>query len=333
MQMVGNSLKNFLKCLIYIFVPLGCIFLGLLFGVQLFLDELAVQADYVMTQISELVDGTEEQVDNLVDFVISSFRELDWSEPLSTLSFLLQGDWIAARIAEFLQLTVEEAAALEEQVVAIASNVAAALSGKLHTLVLCVGVGVVVGYFVTNYFVRKSTVRRGFWGFWIAAIADAVLTVTLIAFVTWLLTVSSAGAAVSGIAGALTFGFVALFEAYLLHGQGKIRFRKVVNLGNCVWVWVSQVAVLIAAAAVSALLMWLTKSFVAVALVLSVIIIALLVINVNAESYVDSLVRKLPAGEARAKKRGHQESDPERPRQSFAAEEPIADKANDQGGK
>lgn len=333
MQMVGNSLKNFFKCLVYIFVPLGCIFLGFLFGVQLFLNELVTQADYIAVQLSELVDGTEAQVDNLIGFVIASLRELDWSEPLGTLTFLMDGDWIAARIAEFLQLTVEEAAALEEQVVSIAANVAMALLADLVALVLCVAASVVIGYFVTNYFVRKSTVRRGFWGFWIASIADAVLTVTLIAFVTWLMTVSTAGAVLSGIAGALVFGFVALFEAYLLHGHGKIRFRKVVNLGNCVWVWVSQISVLAAATAVSALFMWLTTSFVAVALVLSVIIIALLVINVNAESYVDGLVRKLPAGDKRVKTYAQLESVPAYLRQDSALDETIIDRANDQGGK
>lgn len=160
-----------------------------------------------------------------------------------------------------------------------------------------------------------------------------MLTVTLIAFVTWLMTVSTAGAVLSGIAGALAFGFVALFEAYLLHGHGKIRFRKVVNLGNCVWVWVSQIAVLAAATAVSALFMWLTTSFVAVALVLSVIIIALLVINVNAESYVDGLVRKLPAGDKRVKTYAQLESVPAYLRQDSALDETIIDRANDQGGK
>ena len=297
--MVGNSLKNFFKCLVYIFVPLGCIFLGFLFGVQLFLNELVTQADYIAVQLSELVDGTEAQVDNLIGFVIASLRELDWSEPLGTLTFLMDGDWIAARIAEFLQLTVEEAAALEEQVVSIAANVAMALLADLVALVLCVAASVVIGYFVTNYFVRKSTVRRGFWGFWIASIADAVLTVTLIAFVTWLMTVSTAGAVLSGIAGALAFGFVALS----------------------------------AATAVSALFMWLTTSFVAVALVLSVIIIALLVINVNAESYVDGLVRKLPAGDKRVKTYAQLESVPAYLRQDSALDETIIDRANDQGGK
>ena len=43
--MIKLSLKNYLKCLAHIFVPLGCIFLGVLFGAHalfgaLFADEL-----------------------------------------------------------------------------------------------------------------------------------------------------------------------------------------------------------------------------------------------------------------------------------------------------
>ena len=39
--MIANSLKNFVRCLVYIFVPLGCVFLGFLLGLQVFLDALA----------------------------------------------------------------------------------------------------------------------------------------------------------------------------------------------------------------------------------------------------------------------------------------------------
>lgn len=291
MRMTVNSLKNFFKCLVYIFVPLGCIFLGFLCGVQLLLNEIAVQADYIGAEVSALIDGTEVQIDNLLGFIVSSLRELDWNQPLRTVAYLLQGDWIASRLAEFLQLTVEEATSLKNEVVEIANHTAEALKARVVTLFVCVVIGVVAGYFVTNYFVRKSTVRRGFWGFWIAAVTDAVLTATLVAFVTWLLTVSHAGAIVSGFAGALVFGFIALSEAYLLHGRGKIPFKQVVNFKNCLFVCLAQLAVIAVAAVICTVILLITRSVVAIALVISVVIIALLVINVNAESYVSELAK------------------------------------------
>lgn len=332
MRMIANSLKNFFKCLPYIFVPLGCIFLGFLFGVEMLLNALSEQAAYMEQELSSLLDMTDASFDRLTGFVIAAARELDWSNPISTVSSLFDGVWLTDKIAEFLELSTEQTAALQEKVTVLAAQVAMALIVDLLGLVICVVIGVIAGYFVTNYFVRKSTVQRGFLGFWIAAIADAVLTATLIAFVTWLLMVSKAGAVATAIVGVLVFGLVSLFEAYLLHGRGKIPFRKVVNFGNCIAVYFSQLAVFAAAAAVSALIMWLTASLVSVALVFAVVTVALLVINVNAESYVDGLVRGASVADRRIKTFANLESVPAFLRKEHALEETVLDRAEKSGG-
>ena len=135
--MIANSLKNFFRCLVYIFVPLGCVFLGFLLGLQVFLDALASQAAYLTDEIAQLVGGTQAQFDRLVGFVVASLRGLDWSDPLGTLNMLLEGEWISARIAEFLELTVEEASQLEDKIVALSVSVASALLVDFIFLVLC----------------------------------------------------------------------------------------------------------------------------------------------------------------------------------------------------
>ena len=292
MRMVGNSLLNFLKCLIYIFVPLGCIFLGFLCGVQVFLGALSEQAAYAAEQLRALADGAEIKLDRLLGFLISSVRELDWNDPFGAIGTILQGDWVAAKLSEFLQLTQEQAAQLQAEVLGVAEHITQNLVSAVAVLIVFVIFGVIAAYFVTNYFVRKSTVRRGFWGFWVVSLADALLTATLVAFVAWLLSVTKAGAAVTAAVGALVFGFIALAEAYLLHGRKKISFRAVVNFKNMVFVCLSQIAVFAAAAGLGALLAWLTGAIVGAALALSVAIVALLVVGVNAESYVDRLVKR-----------------------------------------
>lgn len=332
MRMVGNSLKNFFKCLAYIFIPLGCVFLGFLLGVQMLLDALAGQAEYIAQELSSLAEGAGAQADNLIGYVIASLRSLDWSEPMRTLDYLLEGEWLTEHIARFLQLTVDETAALGQEVAAIAADVASELLSDLFSLLLCVILGIVLGYFVTNCFVRRSTVTRGFLGTIVASVTDAVLTATLVAFVTWLLTVSQAGAVVSAIAGVLVFGFISMFEAYLLHARGRLPFRKVVNLRSCLAVYASQIAVLAAATAVAALCVWATGSFVAVALVLSVVIIALLVINVNAESYVDGLVRSTPLALRRIRTYAGFDEVPEFLRERNLLEPTILEKAENKGG-
>lgn len=329
MQMIGCSLKNYLKCLAYIFVPLGCIFLGFLFGVELFLNELSSQADYMTEELARLFPERGEEFDLLVGYVVASARRLDWNNGMSAFSSLMDGAWLNARITEFLQETAASPVGTEAEIALISANISSALSLDFAMLLLSMALGVVVGYFITNAFVRRRTVRRGFWGMWLAAFVDALLTVSLIAFVTWLLAVSQAGAVVSGIVSALVFGFVSLFEAYLLHGRGKLAFFSVVNLKNCLFVYLSQLAVLAAASLLSAVCLWAIGSMIGVVLVLSVIVIALLVINVNAEAYVDGLVRATPMRLRRQTMFAGLDSVPEYLREEAGLEKSLSEKSKE----
>ena len=301
MRMVANACRNFCKCLIYVFVPLGCIFLGVLIGLQVFADAFSEQADYAADALAVLVQNADVSLNNLAGFFVSSVRELNWGDPVGAVGVLLEGDWIAAKLTEFLQLTAEEAAALQGDVNTIAANVAEGLSSAVAVFAVCVVLGVLFGYFVTNYFVRRSTVKRGFWGFWVAAVADSLLSATLVAFIAWLLSVTKAGAIVSAAVGALLLGGIALFEAYLLHGRGRVALRTAVNLKNCVFLLLSQLAVYVLAAAIGALFLWLLGTLAAAAIVIALVILAILVVNVNAESFVSQLAKKAEADSAQNK--------------------------------
>ena len=90
------------------------------------------------------------------------------------------------------------------------------------------------------------------------------------------------------------FGFVSLLEAYLIHGRGKIPFVRVVNIQNCLLMYLSQIVILILATLLALLLLFATNLLVGLAVGYSVIIIAFLVVNVNAESYIVEQIKKLP---------------------------------------
>ena len=126
--------------------------------------------------------------------------------------------------------------------------------------------------------------------------------------------------------GALVFGFVSLLEAYLLHARGKLPFGKVVSLKNCLLVYASQLAALAAAAAVCMLVLLAVGSFVAYALVVAVVIIALLVNNVNAESYVARMVRDVPLAERRMRSYAGLGDVPEEMRKGAFLDETLADR-------
>lgn len=281
MQMIKLCLKNYGRCLAHIFVPLGCIFLGVLFGAYALFGVGLEQLAYVRIEIAKILSGVETDFDKLWSFVLASARELKWNKPVETISMLLEGDWIAQKISEFLGMTGEQYAVFAEQVRAVFLSVGDGIVNGIITFFVWLALGVLAGYFVTALFVRRSTVRRGFWKFIGAALLEAFFSATLIAFTVWLLSVWSPGAIISMAVSMLVFGFAALCEAYLLHGR-QLKFGKVVNIKNCYLLQLSQLIIMLISFAVIAVLFAATNILVALAIGFSVVIIAFLVSNVNA---------------------------------------------------
>ena len=286
--MIKLSLKNYLKCLAHIFVPLGCIFLGVLFGAHALFGAIAEQTAFVKEEIAGILSGVETDFDQLWSYVIASARELKWDQPLNTVKMLLQGDWLAEKIGTFLGMTNEQYAQFLVRIQTVLVSVGEGLTGGLTAFCVWAALGVLGGYFVTALFVRRSTVKRGFWKFFGAALLESFFSTTIIAFTVWLLSVWSPGAIISLAVSMLVFGFVALYEAYLLHGR-ELKLSKVVNIKNCYLLQLSQLLIMLISFAVIAVLFAATNFLVALAIGFSVIIIAFLVSNVNAESYVANM--------------------------------------------
>ena len=287
--MLKLSLKNYFKCLLHVFVPLGCIFLGLLFGAYTFFGVVSEQLAYVKEEIPKLLTGVEADFDELWSFVIGSARELSWKNPIQTVVMLLKGEWLTEKIATFLGMTTADAAQLLSSLQNVLQTVGGALKGGLAAFGVQVMLGVLLGYFVTNFFVRRSTVKRGFWKFVLVSLLDSFLSATLVAVTVYLLTLWSPGALISSVVSMFLYGFVSLLEAYVIHGRNEIPFKTVVNAKNCFLLQLAQTIIFAISAVIVLIIYLITNWLVALAIGLSVAIIALLVANVNAEAYVVSL--------------------------------------------
>ncbi|MDE7158013.1 MAG: hypothetical protein K2N74_00395, partial [Clostridiales bacterium] len=86
------------------------------------------------------------------------------------------------------------------------------------------------------------------------------------------------------------YGVVSLLEADLIHGRNQIQFKVVVNAKNCFLLQLAQIIIFAISAVIVLLIYLITNWLVALAIGLSVAIIALLIVNVNAEAYVVSLL-------------------------------------------
>lgn len=300
--MIKNSLKNYIKCLAHVFVPLGCLFLGVLFGAYHLIGVISAQLSYLAEETVRIIPEVEADFDELWAFVLASARELSWKNPFQTISLILDG-WLAEKIGTFTGMTAEQYAKFVNDIQTVLQKVGEELRSGFSVFIVYIVLSVWLGYFVTNLFVRRSTVKRGLLKLLAVTLLDSLFSATLIAFTTWLLSVWSPGALISAVISMIVVSFVSLMEAYLLHGRGKVELRRVVSLKNCCLLQLSQLIILLISVAVIVLFFLITNALVALAIGFAVATIALLVSGVNAESYVVSLAKSQPLAVREAESR------------------------------
>ena len=289
--MLYNSLKNYFNCLVYIFVPLGCMFLGFLCGASILMRGVAEQFTVLVEETERLLPELESDFSVLGSFFLQEIGKLDWENPVSTLGYILESDWIPLKIQEFVGLSEELSVAFIAEMRPVIENLATSLLFHLVGFIAFLVLSGLLGYLMTSYVVRKNTVRRGFLKFLLNGLIDALLSVTLIAFTVWFLSVWNPGAVISGIVSVFVFGFVSLLEAYILHGRGKVPLNKVIGITNCLLLVLSEFLIYAYTALLIIFIYMATNLIICLTTGIALSEIAFFVIKVNAESYVVEFVK------------------------------------------
>lgn len=155
----------------------------------------------------------------------------------------------------------------------------------LGTLVL----GLIGGYLLTRWLVRRNIARRSLWKYLLNAFIDSLLTATLVALCVWLIQVWKPNALISSLISILLFGFISLFEAYVIHAWKKVDIRKVVNAKNIFKLFATDLIIFVLAWVCVLLAIALTNLIAGIVIGIVLMEIAFIVIGLNAEAYVKSV--------------------------------------------
>ena len=98
--MIKKSLKNFGKNLIYVFVPMGIVYLFLLIAVFSLIGTVAGAAgDAVTATVDELKVALEESDTSVTEFLSYSFSKINWKDnPFTIIKTILDTKWLSTTI-------------------------------------------------------------------------------------------------------------------------------------------------------------------------------------------------------------------------------------------
>ena len=286
--MILQGVKNFFMNLKYIFVPMGTVALGLVFGLSVLIPGALSSASVLVDSVAEILEGTPLDLDALLSSVTDSAGELEWSDPVTAVQTMFSDDWLTAALTRAVGALVGDVGAYTSELGAAAGVFAGAMGSYLSTLVIFVFLGFLLGYFLLKIFIRRNMARRAFWKYILISLTDSLITASLVAVSVYLLSLWQPSVFISTPVSLLLFGFISLLEAYIVHGLGKVEFRRVVNFKNILQLIATNLLIFAAAAAMVALLTALTNTFVGIFVGVSLLEIAFIVVGMNAEAYVKS---------------------------------------------
>lgn len=279
--MIKQGIVNFFKNLKYFFTPLGTIALGLVFGLSILIPGVISSVSTLAGDVKAVLEGSAVDFAALKDGVFTAVKALDWGDPIAAVRTMASADWIRTTLNALVG--TEEYTA---QFSASIANFTHSLGMYLYAVLAFTAAGMILGYFLTRWLIRRNMAKRTLRTFLLHALVDSILTVALTGMCAWLATLWRPSILLSALFSVVFFGSISLFEAYLIHGRGKIAFKKIVNFKNVMKLFITNLIIFLLSAAFVALVVFAVNIIVGVFVGIAFLEIGFIVIALNAEAYV-----------------------------------------------
>ena len=291
--MIKQSVINFFRNLKYFFTPLGTLFLGLIFGVSFLYSGFKVQVKQATTEIQMITQETNISINDLKDCVVESFADVPWEDPIEAIKLITSSEWLNGTLKENISNTIDNYQLYASDIENAVVNAVSGYIKYIVIFVICAIFGFISGFFLTKFLIRRNIAKRNFWKFVLVTMLDSVLTIGVATLSMWLTLLWKPSIIFTSLVGIIIYGFISLFEAYIIHGYKKIPLKQVVNIKNSFLLFISNILIYIISFTISSFVIAITNAFVGVFIALPLVIVGIIVISLNAEAYIKKQVDKI----------------------------------------
>ena len=290
--MIKQGIVNFFKNLKYFFTPLGALALGLIFGLSVLIPGIISSVSTLANEVESILSDTTIDFSALKNSIISTVQSLDWNSPLDAIGTIINSDWLMNTlndcVGSFVKITEVYATQFKAAVNTFTHNIAECFA----KFIVFLGLGLIGGFFLTKWLIRRNIAKRNLWKFLLHSFVDSILSATLVATCVWLLSVWKPSIFISSVISVLLFGFISLLEAYIVHAWKKTDIKRIVNVKKIFQLFLTDAIILVLVGVSVQLIVLLTNTFTGISVGIVLMEIAFIVISLNAESYVKTLVKE-----------------------------------------
>lgn len=295
--MILNGLKNYFINLKHFFTPIGTLAVGMFIGLSILIPGAFAVVVALIGRLAETAGEANVDFEAVKNYIVDAVNALDWSDPIASLKIMLTREWLTGVVNGCLDIVASGLKPFEDAVTAAVNDAVFTLTALIVTFFLLCIIGLIGGYWLTRFLVRRTMAKRTFKKFMFALFVDSFVTAALIALSAWLLTVWAPSVFITSIMSFLIFGAISLVSAYCVHGRNVVGLKTVLNIVNVLKLLLVNTIIFVVSLALFILTAVLTNPIAGALIGFSFVEIAFIVMSLNAESYVLNLASKTPQTE------------------------------------
>lgn len=291
--MIKTSLKNFGKNLLYVFVPMGIVYLFLLIAVFSLIGALLGDASTTLDEIGSVIgSATQQSSTSVQEFLSYAFAQIDWrGNPLLAIKQILDTDWIQNTVKGFFATLNQSTEDFEEQITTILTTFKEKLFADIAVAAILCLLGILAANYATRFVLRSRVAKRNLKQFVVAhTLVPIVQSLLLIASLVLLATVQLYSLLVF-VAFVALMGVVSICTSYLIYRDGSLKLKEVLTARNVLQhAAVSGIVTLIDIAV--AIVLYFVNPLLDLLIMLPLIIYSANICDVNTDIFVIDLVQK-----------------------------------------
>ncbi len=286
-HMIRNSVKNFAVNSVYIFIPMGIIYLFVLIAIFSFVSAFTSALGGAISQLAVLIkDSAAQSGASVNEFIAYTLEELQGEgDIVEILKRLVDPQWLRSALEGFFGVLNQTSADFEQQFTGIVNNLISQTVAYIWVAVCLCAVGLSVANCVTGVAIRQRTAKRGVKKFIVAhTVVPIVQSIVLVAAVYLLSIIKLYGLLLFAVILLIMSG-LSLLNAWLIHNDGTLKLKEVLTAKNILCqLAVSFLALLLNI--VLAILLLMVNPLLAVLIMLPVFIYTINIADVNADSFI-----------------------------------------------
>lgn len=265
-------------------------FLGMMLGFSVLLPGVIAAVHTLIGGVKELAGHVNLDFGLMFDYIWEAVQSLDWNDPITAFETIISSQWLNNVMTQILQTILGTdfetfQAYIIEIVIVFTGQVAACIFVFFLFWIL----GFIAGFFIIKFQIRRMVARRSLWKFILAYFINALMTTALVVVCALLFEKWRPSIYLIVIASFILVGTTEMLQAYLLYGYKNIKLAEVVN-PRTVGLYMLTNALIFLISIAFTLITLLINAVLGVFVGLAFVVVAFIVIGLNAESYVQSRV-------------------------------------------